>query len=64
MENFKNKIILITAVFLIFTLMSHAQGSPPAFDPDTADTTAGPLSGLVALGLIVGVVFGYKKLSD
>ncbi|MGX1024444.1 hypothetical protein [Psychroflexus sp. MBR-150] len=57
------KTSLILAVILVTTSSLYAQLPPGFGDTNVDDTTApAPISGLVALGVIVGAAIGYKKL--
>ncbi|WP_127844588.1 hypothetical protein [Psychroflexus aestuariivivens] len=55
---FRNAMIL--AVLTLITTASYAQ-LPPGFDSSVEDAEL-PISGLVALGLVVGGIIGVKKL--
>ena len=62
MKNSKFKIFATLIMLMVITAYSYAQ-TPPSFGPSVDDTTVnGPISGLVALGIIAGAVLGYKKL--
>lgn len=61
MKNILFKLSLFLVLFITFSTTLSAQ-LPPAFDPSVDDTSGAPISGLVALGLIVGVAVGYEKL--
>jgi len=63
MKNIVLKISLVFAVIACTTSEIYAQLPPGFGDTSVDDTTApAPISGLVALGVIVGAVIGYKKL--
>ena len=51
---------MIWLVLSFVTCMSYAQ-LPPGFDSSVEDAEL-PISGLVALGLVIGGVIGVKKL--
>lgn len=58
------KISLFVFVMLLFTKTLVAQ-DPPGFGEGVDDTTVtGPISGLVFLGIVIGAVFGYRKLKE
>ncbi len=63
MKNIIKKISFLFAISLMFTSTVLAQ-LPPGFGDTTIDDTSSPapISGLIALGIIVGGAIGYKKL--
>ena len=61
MKNSKFKIFATLIMLMIITTYGYGQ-NPPSFDPNLYDTSAAPISALVALGIIAGGVLGYKKL--
>jgi hypothetical protein len=60
------KVAVFAVVFSAMPLTALAfQGLPPGFDDNVDDETpAAPISGLVALGLVVGAGYGVKKVRD
>ena len=63
MKNTKNTIqkIILVINFLLITSVSFAQ--IPGFDDSQNDSlTSGPISSIVALGLIAGAAYGIKKM--
>jgi len=63
MKILSNKMCLFLALAIGFTNSIFAQ-LPPGFGDTSVDDTSSPapISGLVALGVIVGSFIGYKKL--
>lgn len=62
MKNIIFKLSLTLVMIITFSTNVLAQ-LPPNFDTAVDDTSSpAPISGLVALGLIVGSFIGYKKL--
>jgi len=59
--SFKFTILLIFVITFSNTVMAQL---PPGFGDTTIDDTSSPapISGLVALGIIIGAAIGYKKL--
>ncbi len=59
--SFKFTVLLIFVITFSNTVMAQL---PPGFGDTTIDDTSSPapISGLVALGVVVGAVIGYKKL--
>ncbi|MBS3739511.1 hypothetical protein [Mesohalobacter halotolerans] len=62
MKNIVLKLSLIIALLIYATSEIYAQLPPGFGDTNVDDTTPAPISGLVALGVIVGGALGYKKL--
>jgi len=64
MKNIKSKLIVLVVFVFAFSNSVMAQ-LPPGFGDTTIDDTSSPapISGLVALGLIVGAAIGFKKLN-
>ncbi len=65
MKNISFKLIIILIFVITFSNTVMAQ-LPPGFGDTTIDDTSSPapISGLIALGVVVGAVIGYKKLSN
>ncbi len=63
MKILSNKICLLLVLVIGFTNTIFAQ-LPPGFGDTTIDDTSSPapISGLLALGVIIGAFIGYKKL--
>lgn len=63
MKILSNKIVLFLAFTIVFTNSIFAQ-LPPGFGDTSIDDTSSPapISGLIALGVIIGAAIGYKKL--
>jgi len=63
MKNIVLKLSLIVVTLMSVTSEIFAQLPPGFGDTSVDDTTApAPISGLVALGVLVGTFIGYKKL--
>lgn len=66
MKNLTTKSIIrnasLLAILTLITTAGYAQ-LPPGFDSSVEDAEL-PISGLVALGLVVGGIIGVKKIKD
>ena len=61
MKNRKVEIIIGTLLLMLCSVSSYAQFPPPFPGGDNVSDQA-PISSLVALGLIAGAIYGYKKI--
>ena len=64
MKNRKVEIIIGTFLLMLCSFSVFAQGPPSFFDQGTGPTVndGAPISSLLAIGLIVGSVYGIKKM--
>ncbi len=64
MKNIKFKFLALLTLVICFSNTVMAQ-LPPGFGDTTIDDTSSPapISSLVVLGVVVGAVIGYRKLS-
>lgn len=62
MKNISIRLIVLLIFVITFSNTVMAQLPPGFGDTSVDDTTPAPISGLLAFGIIVGAVIGYRKL--
>lgn len=60
----KNRLyIILFLIFLSFCFSTYAQSLPSFLDSiDDESAAAAPISGFIGLGLILGAIYGIKKI--